>query len=40
MIPKIDGKYEFLSLQLSEDKGEYFGILNCRVDGEHIQVRI
>lgn len=40
MIPKIDGEYEFLSLQLSEDKGEYFGILNCRVNGEHIQVRI
>lgn len=31
--------YEFISLDLIDDDGYFSGILNCRINGEHIQVR-
>ena len=40
MIPTEPGEYELLGIQLSEDNGEYFGILNCRIAGEHKQIRL
>jgi hypothetical protein len=40
MIPTEPGVYELLGVQLSEDNGEYFGILNCRINGEHKQIRL
>lgn len=40
MIPTEPGVYELLGIQLSENVGEYSGILNCRIDGQHKQVRL
>jgi len=40
MIPAEPGEYQLLGIQLSEDNGEYFGILNCRINGEHKQIRL
>lgn len=39
--PKIpDGiSYQLIAMDVSEIEGEFRGILNCRVDGEHKQVR-
>jgi hypothetical protein len=34
-----DDRYEYISMDVSEDSGSYWGILNCRVNNEHVQVR-
>jgi hypothetical protein len=31
--------YQYISMDVSEDSGSYWGILNCRVNNEHVQVR-
>lgn len=31
--------YQLISMDVSEDSGSYWGILNCRVNNEHVQVR-
>ena len=39
--PAIDenGTYQFISMDLSQDELTSWGILNCRVNDEHVQVR-
>ena len=36
---KKDDTYKLISIDLSEKEGVFSGILNCRVNGEHKQVR-
>jgi hypothetical protein len=31
--------YQLISMDVSEDSGSYWGILNCRVDNDHRQIR-
>jgi hypothetical protein len=31
--------YQLISMDVSEDSGLYWGILNCRVDNDHRQIR-
>jgi hypothetical protein len=36
---KEDDTYQLISIDLSEKEEKFVGILNCRVNGEHKQVR-
>lgn len=31
--------YSFISMDVTQEESAFWGILNCRVNGEHIQVR-
>lgn len=31
--------YQLVAMDVTENNGDLFGILNCRVNGEHVQVR-
>lgn len=31
--------YQLIAIDINEDQGDFTGILNCRVNGEHIQIR-
>ena len=39
LIPTDPGEYELIGINISKEGDEYFGILNCRINGEHKQVR-
>jgi hypothetical protein len=36
---KEDDVYQLISIDLSEENNKFIGILNCRVNEEHIQIR-
>lgn len=36
---KEKDNYQLISMDISEKNGEFLGILNCRVNGEHKQIR-
>jgi len=36
---KAGDAYQLIAINLSEKQSKFFGILNCRVNGEHKQIR-
>jgi hypothetical protein len=36
---KESDTYQLIALDLSEKEGQFTGILNCRVNGKHMQIR-
>jgi hypothetical protein len=36
---KDDDTYQFIAMDVTEDSGSFRGILNCRINDEHRQIR-